>query len=78
MSVQVCFGAFLVQTWQGGSGTLRTDYPAVVSLVGAFFFPVGLIMLVLTGQELVTANFSEWVNTHEGCTRGGSGSGGSD
>jgi formate/nitrite transporter FocA (FNT family) len=31
-----------------------------VSLVGAFFFPVGLIMLVLTGQELVTANFSEW------------------
>ncbi|RSH93682.1 hypothetical protein EHS25_006329 [Saitozyma podzolica] len=53
----VCFGAFLVQTWQGGSGTLRTDYPSVVSLVGAFFFPVGLIMLVLTGQELVTANF---------------------
>jgi hypothetical protein len=22
-------------------------------------------MLVLTGQELVTANFSEWANTHE-------------
>ncbi|GMK57966.1 hypothetical protein CspeluHIS016_0408000 [Cutaneotrichosporon spelunceum] len=50
------FGAMLVQIIQGGSGTLRTDYPALISLVSAFFFPIGLIMLVLTGQELVTAH----------------------
>lgn len=36
-----------------------------MTLVGAFFFPVGLIMLVLTGQELVTANFSEWTSIHK-------------
>jgi formate/nitrite transporter FocA (FNT family) len=47
----------LVQVIQGGSGTLRTDYPGLITLVAAFFFPVGLIMLVLTGQDLCTANF---------------------
>ena len=50
------FGAMLVQIIQAGSGTLRTNYPALISLVSAFFFPIGLIMLVLTGQELVTAH----------------------
>lgn len=50
----------LVQLIQGGSGTLRTDYPALISLLAAFFFPVGLLMLVMTGQELVTAHLSEW------------------
>lgn len=47
----------LVQVIQGGSGSLRTDYPGLITLVAAFFFPVGLIMLVLTGQDLCTANF---------------------
>ncbi|OCF30508.1 hypothetical protein I316_07836 [Kwoniella heveanensis BCC8398] len=53
----LCFGAMIVQLFQGGSGTLRTDYPSVINLVAALLFPVGLIMLVLTGQELCTANF---------------------
>lgn len=54
---KLCFGAMLVQFIQGGSGTLRTDYPSLITLLAAFFFPVGLIMLVLTGQDLCTANF---------------------
>jgi len=33
----------LVQLIQGGSGTLRTEYPALITLVAAFFFPVGLV-----------------------------------
>lgn len=48
----------VVQVIQGGSGDLRTQYPGLITLVAAFFFPVGLIMLVLTGQDLCTANFS--------------------
>lgn len=48
----------VVQVIQGGSGTLRADYPGLIMLIASFFFPVGLIMLVLTGQDLCTANFS--------------------
>ncbi|KAL7420620.1 hypothetical protein Q5752_004571 [Cryptotrichosporon argae] len=53
----VTFGAVLVQIIQGGAGTARTNFPSLVTVVSSVFFPVGLIMLFLTGQELVTANF---------------------
>lgn len=75
---KVCTGALILQIIIGGSGTLRTDYPGLITLVGAFFFPVGLvshqitqnmrvrahrkIMLVLTGSELCTAHFSETIS----------------
>jgi hypothetical protein len=49
----------VVQLIQGGSGNLRTEYPSLINLLSAFFFPVGLIMLVITGQDLCTANFSK-------------------
>lgn len=55
----------LVQLIQGGSGTLRADYPALINLLAACFFPVGLLMLVLTGQELVTAHLSAIVDVIE-------------
>jgi formate/nitrite transporter FocA (FNT family) len=51
----------LVQLIHGGSGTLRTEYPALINLLAACFFPVGLLMLALTGQELLTAHLSEYV-----------------
>ncbi|WWC68371.1 uncharacterized protein I206_102296 [Kwoniella pini CBS 10737] len=51
------FGAMSVQIFTGGTGTLRTQYPGIINLVAALIFPMGLIMLVLTGQELCTANF---------------------
>jgi formate/nitrite transporter FocA (FNT family) len=47
----------VVQLIQGGSGDLRTNYPGLINLLAATFFPIGLIMLVLTGQDLCTANF---------------------
>ena len=52
----------VVQVIQGGAGDLRTQYPGLILLVAAFFFPVGLIMLVLTGQDLCTANFSTFIS----------------
>ncbi|KAK6907629.1 hypothetical protein L486_05548 [Kwoniella mangroviensis CBS 10435] len=57
------FGAMSVQIFQGGAGTLRTDYPSIINLVAALIFPIGLIMLVLTGQELCTANFMIFIMT---------------
>lgn len=48
----------LVQLIQGGSPGLKAENPALLNLVAAFFFPVGLLMLVLTGQELLTAHLS--------------------
>jgi formate/nitrite transporter FocA (FNT family) len=48
----------VVQLIQGGSGDLRINYPGLINLLAATFFPIGLIMLVLTGQDLCTANFS--------------------
>ncbi|RSH84226.1 uncharacterized protein EHS24_005735 [Apiotrichum porosum] len=50
------FGAMLVQLIQAGSPTLKADNPALLTLIAAFFFPVGLLMLVLTGNELLTAH----------------------
>ena len=31
------------QLIQAGSGTLHTNYPSIITLVAAFFFPVGLV-----------------------------------
>lgn len=48
----------LVQLIQAGSPGLKAENPALLSLIAAFFFPVGLLMLVFTGQELLTAHLS--------------------
>ena len=40
----------------GGSPTLRSENPGLVKIVAGFVFPTGLVMIVLQGQELVTAN----------------------
>lgn len=53
---QLSFGAMLVQLIQGGSGTLRTDYPGIITLVAAFFFPVGLVRDLLALDTLPTMN----------------------
>ncbi|CAK9783799.1 Formate/nitrite transporter [Cutaneotrichosporon oleaginosum] len=52
----VCFGAMLYQVVQAGSPGFRASNPALVTLIGAFFFPAGLIMIVTTGQDLLTAH----------------------
>lgn len=50
---QLCFGAMLVQVIQAGSGTLRTDYPSLILLVAAFFFPVGLVRIPFLMEKRV-------------------------
>ena len=39
----VCFGAMVFQVCVGQTDTLRMTYPGLINLVGAFFFPVGLV-----------------------------------
>lgn len=48
----------LYQVVQAGSPGLRETNPALVTLVGALFFPIGLIMITITGQDLLTAHLS--------------------
>lgn len=56
---QLCFGAMLVQLVQSGCPALKSSNPALVNLLAASLFPVGLLMLFLTGNELLTAHLSE-------------------
>lgn len=56
---QLCFGAMLVQFIQSGCPSLKASNPALVNLLAASLFPVGLLMLFLTGNELLTAHLSE-------------------
>ncbi|THG93026.1 hypothetical protein EW145_g8499, partial [Phellinidium pouzarii] len=41
---------------EGGSPSLNASNPGLVKILGGFVFPVGLVMIVLTGQELLTSN----------------------
>lgn len=40
----------------GGLPGLKANYPAAQALIAAFFYPAGLVFIVLTGAELVTSN----------------------
>ncbi|KAH9962083.1 putative formate/nitrite transporter [Lactifluus volemus] len=50
------FGGLLSAILQGGSPSLTSSNPGIVKILGGFVFPVGLAMIVLQGQELVTSN----------------------
>ncbi|BEJ10580.1 hypothetical protein CspHIS471_0100020 [Cutaneotrichosporon sp. HIS471] len=50
------FGANLVHVMHGTAGNLATDAPVIVNLLGAAFFPIPLLMILITGMELITAN----------------------
>lgn len=49
-------GGLLLMIIEGGSPQLNTDNPGIVKILGGAVFPVGLMMIVLTGQELLTSN----------------------
>ncbi|KAH8119608.1 Formate/nitrite transporter [Phellopilus nigrolimitatus] len=49
-------GGLLLEIIEGGSPQMNTDNPGLVKILGGFVFPVGLVMIVLTGQELLTSN----------------------
>ncbi|KAK4046302.1 hypothetical protein OIV83_006176 [Microbotryomycetes sp. JL201] len=56
--VLLSFGAMLSLTIGGGSPTLSTANPGIVKLLSASVFGIGLVMIVLTGAELVTSNMA--------------------
>jgi len=50
------FGGLLSEVLQGGAAGLTASDPGIVKVLGGFVFPVGLVMIVLQGQELLTSN----------------------
>lgn len=49
-------GLFLI-ILGGGAPGLATSYPGVQKALGAFVFPIGLVIIVVAGLELCTSNF---------------------
>ncbi|KAI0344807.1 Formate/nitrite transporter, partial [Trametopsis cervina] len=54
--ILLSFGGLLSEIIQGGSPSLNTANPGLVKVLGGFVFPVGLVMIVLGGYELLTSN----------------------
>ncbi|KAI0644630.1 Formate/nitrite transporter [Trametes meyenii] len=54
--VMLSFGGLLSEIVSGGSGGINQSNPGLVKFFGGAVFPVGLIMIVLQGQELLTSN----------------------
>jgi len=50
------FGGVLSQIMAGGAAGLNQLNPGIVKILGGLVFPVGLVMIVLQGQELLTSN----------------------
>jgi len=50
------FGGLLSEVLQGGATGLTASNPSIIKVFGGFVFPVGLVMIVLQGQELLTSN----------------------
>ncbi|EJD35633.1 Formate/nitrite transporter [Auricularia subglabra TFB-10046 SS5] len=50
------FGGLLSIIMAGGSPSLTASNPGIVKILAGFVFPVGLVMIVLQGQELLTSN----------------------
>jgi formate/nitrite transporter len=54
--IMLSFGGLLSQVISGGSPALALSNPGLVKVLGGFVFPVGLVMIVLQGHELLTSN----------------------
>lgn len=52
------FGAMLVHYMHGYGGSLATEAPAIINLLAALFFPIPLLLILVSGQELITMNLS--------------------
>ncbi|OJA13504.1 hypothetical protein AZE42_14023 [Rhizopogon vesiculosus] len=50
------FGGLFDVIISGGSAGLQASNPGIVKVLGGFVFPVGLVMIVLQGLELLTSN----------------------
>ncbi|KAG1897996.1 putative formate/nitrite transporter [Suillus fuscotomentosus] len=54
--VMLSFGGLLDLIISGGSPGLTTSNPGIVKVLGGLVFPVGLVMIVLQGFDLLTSN----------------------
>ncbi|KDQ53619.1 hypothetical protein JAAARDRAFT_136825 [Jaapia argillacea MUCL 33604] len=54
--VMLSFGGLLSEIISGGATGLTASNPGIVKVLGGFVFPVGLVMIVLQGHELLTSN----------------------
>ncbi|TFK73997.1 putative formate/nitrite transporter [Pluteus cervinus] len=54
--VMLSFGGLLSEIVNGGSAGLTSSNPGLVKILSGFVFPVGLVMIVLQGLELLTSN----------------------
>ncbi|CAE6522395.1 unnamed protein product [Rhizoctonia solani] len=54
--VFLSFGGLLHVIVSGGSAGLTSANPGLVKILGGLVFPIGLVMIVLQGQELLTGN----------------------
>jgi len=50
------FGGLLSQVLGAGSPSLTASNPGLVKILSGFVFPVGLVMIVLNGADLLTSN----------------------
>ncbi|KAH0589021.1 hypothetical protein H2248_004796 [Termitomyces sp. 'cryptogamus'] len=50
------FGGLLSEVLSAGASGLTQSNPGIVKVLGGFVFPVGLVMIVLQGFELLTSN----------------------
>ncbi|TFY69632.1 hypothetical protein EVJ58_g295 [Rhodofomes roseus] len=54
--VMLSYGGLMSEIVGGGSAGLGVNNPGLVKLLAAAVFPVGLVMIVLQGHELLTSN----------------------
>jgi formate/nitrite transporter len=54
--IMLSFGGLLSEVISGGATGLTASNPGIVKVLGGFVFPVGLVMIVLNGYELLTSN----------------------
>ncbi|GLB37507.1 putative formate/nitrite transporter [Lyophyllum shimeji] len=52
----ISFGGLLSEILSGGAAGLTQSNPGIVKILGGLVFPVGLVMIILQGQELLTSN----------------------
>ncbi|KAH7888562.1 putative formate/nitrite transporter [Phlebopus sp. FC_14] len=55
--VMLSFGGLLNVILVGGSPALSSANPGLAKVLGGFVFPVGLVMIVLQGLDLLTSHF---------------------
>jgi formate/nitrite transporter FocA (FNT family) len=54
--VYLSFGAFLYLVVGGGSARLNSSNPSLLRIIEGLVFPIGLVIIVLTGTELFSGN----------------------